>query len=35
MAIVIDASIARRLRDRPGVVYADAAIDRRELEGIL
>ena len=37
MAIVIDASIAIAwcVRDRPGVVYADAAIDRRELEGIL
>ena len=37
MAIVIDASIAIAwcLRDRPGVVYADAAIDRHGLEGIL
>ena len=37
MAVVIDASIAIAwcVRDRPGVVYADAAIDRRGLEGIL
>ena len=37
MAIVIDASIAIAwcVRDRPGVAYADAAIDRYGLEGIL